>query len=81
AVARESVEAWMGFLRRHALSHLNWSIADKDEGASVLRPGSSPTGGWGTGDLTGSGQFVREIVRGWPSEASAGSTSETAGGS
>ena len=67
-VARRSVKAWLRFLREHQLSHLNWSIADKDEGASILRPGASPTGGWGADDLTESGKLVRELVRGWSSQ-------------
>ena len=65
AVARDSVEAWLHFLREHELTHLNWSIADKKEGAAILRPGASPTGGWESSDLTESGRFVRELIRGW----------------
>ncbi|MEO1366036.1 MAG: glycoside hydrolase family 5 protein, partial [Acidobacteriota bacterium] len=65
---RRSVEAWLRFLREHELTHLNWSIADKDEGASVLVPGASPKGGWAASDLTESGRYVRELVRSWSAD-------------
>ena len=42
---------------------MNWSVHDKDEGASVLRPGASTQGGWSDFDLTESGRFVRDIIR------------------
>ena len=64
-IDRASTEAWLAFMRKHRLSHLNWSIADKVETSAILRPGASPKGGWGPGDLTDSGRYVREIVRGW----------------
>ncbi|MEO1082690.1 MAG: glycoside hydrolase family 5 protein [Acidobacteriota bacterium] len=66
-VARRSVETWLRFLREQGLSHLNWAVSDKDEGASVLKPGTSPNGPWAASDLTESGQYVRGLVRGWSS--------------
>jgi endoglucanase len=65
AVDTESTQEWLEFMRKHQLSHLNWSIADKVEAASVLRPGASARGGWSDADLTESGRFVRGIVRSW----------------
>lgn len=65
AIDRESTEAWMAFLREHHISHLNWSIADKVESSAILHPGASEKGGWKLEDLTESGRYVREIVRGW----------------
>jgi len=60
-----STEEWLLFMDMHSISHLNWSVHDKDEGASVLRANASPNGGWPDSDLTASGLFVREIVRDW----------------
>lgn len=62
---------WMDFLRENSISHCNWALNDKEEGASSLKPGASTTGNWATSDLTTSGSLVRNLVRNWwldPSE-------------
>ena len=56
---------WMDFLCKHNLSHCNWAITDKKEGASVLKPGASTKGHWKEKDLTESGKLVRSIVKDW----------------
>jgi len=56
---------WMKFAKTHHLSHLNWSVSDKDETASMFKPGVSSDGGWTETDLTPSGRLVREIIRDW----------------
>lgn len=56
---------WMDFLRQNNISHANWSLHDKEEGASILRPGANAGGGWQDGDLTDSGRLVRDIIRNW----------------
>jgi aryl-phospho-beta-D-glucosidase BglC (GH1 family) len=61
----ESTNAWMAFLDMHGISHLNWSVHDKVEGASALQPNASPSGGWSDSDLTTSGLLVRSIIRDW----------------
>ncbi len=58
--------AWMDFLRNNNISHANWALNDKLEGASALVPGANPNGGWSSGDYTASGAFVRDLVRDWP---------------
>lgn len=65
AVDVTSTDQWMMFLDLHSISHCNWSVHDKLEGASVLRPGAAPNGGWADSDLTTSGLFVRDIIRNW----------------
>ncbi len=60
-----STHEWMRFARRHGLSHLNWSVSDKAEGASLFKPGASSHGGWTERDLTPSGRLVRDIMRNW----------------
>lgn len=59
---------WMDFLCANKISHCNWALNDKDEGASVLKPGSSSTGNWTANDLTASGVFVKNIVENWNSD-------------
>lgn len=66
AVDRGQSDNWMSFLRNNNISHANWSISDKAEGASILRPGTSGQhGGWSDGDLTETGRYVRDVIRNW----------------
>ena len=64
-VDRESTQAWMDFMAKNQLSHFNWSVADKVEGAAILKPGASGKGGWKDSELTESGLYVRGLIRGW----------------
>lgn len=61
----DSVQAkvWWDFLDKNKISWCNWSVADKDETASIIKPGSSATGGWKEEDLTPSGVLVRDEIR------------------
>ena len=65
-VDHQSVEQWMAFCEENHLSHCNWSIHDKLEGASILQPGASSDGGWSDSQLTESGLTVKMIVQTWP---------------
>lgn len=58
---------WMTFLAENNISHLNWAVNDKQEGASVIKPGTSTSGNWPESALTDSGRLVRNIIRGWTS--------------
>nr|ACP20205.1 beta-1,4-endoglucanase [Ditylenchus destructor] len=62
AVDEASSKAWWDFLDKNKISYVNWSVADKDEGASALKPGTPATTA-GVGDdanLTASGKLVKE---------------------
>ena len=63
AVDVAETNRWLEWMERYNLTHLNWSVHDKVEGASCLRPGAATNGGWPASSLTTSGTFVREIVR------------------
>ncbi|MFG6466194.1 carbohydrate-binding protein [Pelomonas baiyunensis] len=65
AVAEAETAAWMDFLKTRGISHANWSLNDKAEGASALVPGASPQGGWSAGQLTRSGTLAKQIISGW----------------
>ena len=56
-VNREQTEAWMRFLRSNDISHVNWAINDKAEGASAYLPDSMT--------LTPSGELAKGIVESW----------------
>lgn len=73
AVAEANSNAWMAFLKEHNLSHLNWAVSDKNEGASIIKSGASPTGGWAQSDLTASGRYVKGVISKWDTAAGGGS--------
>ncbi len=64
-IDQASVREWMDFMRKHDLSHCNWSISDKRETASVVKHGASAKGRWKDSDLTPSGLLVRDLIRNW----------------
>ncbi len=55
-------QLWLDWMDANQVSSANWSMHDKQESASALRPGSSARGPWGSGDLTSSGTLVLEYV-------------------
>ena len=76
-VANESsTREWMAFLEENNISHLNWSINDLNEGASVIfgngqgpgnnGQGANNQGNWPLSLLTPSGLLSRDINRNWP---------------
>lgn len=58
--APEETRIWLDFLDKHKISWCNWSIADKEETASVLKPGASGKGNWTEEELTESGKLIRD---------------------
>lgn len=64
-VDTEETLTWMAFLAEHNISHANWALNDKAEGASALKPGTSTTGNWTDNDLTPSGLLVKDIIKSW----------------
>ena len=61
----ESTKAWMDFMKKNNLTHCNWSINDKEEGASILKPGASTNGNWKEEDLTESGKLAKSYIQNW----------------
>lgn len=55
---------WLKFLDSKKISWVNWNLSDKQESSASLNPGASKTGGWSQSDLSESGKFVRENIRG-----------------
>ncbi len=65
-IAKAESDRWMNFLREHQITHLNWVVNNKREGASIFNPSASPTAGtWTDDDLTESGLYVKEVVSSW----------------
>ena len=65
SVDSNSTDEWMAFLAKNDISHANWSINDKSEGASILKSGASKSGNWSDSNLTTSGLKVKSIIEEW----------------
>jgi endoglucanase/cellulose 1,4-beta-cellobiosidase len=61
----ESTRKWMNFLKDNHITHCNWSINNKEEGASALNPGASIKGNWTDEDLTESGKLAKSYIKKW----------------
>lgn len=56
-------QKWLSYFDKQGISYCNWSICNKDETCSVLRPGTSANGNWSESDLTGNGKWMRNWFR------------------
>jgi endoglucanase len=52
-------DKWLNFLDSNMVSWANWSISNKAEAASALKPGTPTSGNWTSANLTESGAYVR----------------------
>ncbi len=50
--------AFVAYMKRHGISWANWSLTNKDEECSALKPGVIKLSGWTEEDLTPSGKVV-----------------------
>lgn len=64
-----ATQAWIQFMKERNISWANWAVNDKDEGASILRPGTPAPDddddeySWADDDYTASGLVVRALLR------------------
>lgn len=56
-------QKWLSYFDKQGISYCNWSICNKDETCSVLRPGTSANGNWSESDLTENGKRIRNWLR------------------
>ena len=59
----QATQEWLAFLDRHKISWANWSLNDKNEGASALKLGASDTGPWTDQWLTPSGHIAKTVLQ------------------
>lgn len=52
-------EKWFDLIEKYGISHINWSLSNKNETASALSVNCNKTSGWSENDLTESGKLVR----------------------
>ncbi|MEO0422777.1 MAG: glycoside hydrolase family 5 protein [Pseudomonadota bacterium] len=72
AVDHEATARWVAFMREYELTHCNWSLHSKREGASMLTMSASPRADWDDRSFTESGRLVSEIIRNWHASDYAG---------
>ena len=60
---KSEIEKWWDLCKKYSISHLNWSLSNKNETASAISSGCSKTSGWTESDLTESGKLVRNHFR------------------
>jgi endoglucanase len=77
AVAVSETNAWLDFLKTNHISHANWALNDKAEGASSLVAGASVNGEWVSSQLTASGALVKDAILNWPAVTAGGSSSSS----
>jgi len=54
----DEARVFIDYMRTHSLSWVNWSLSNKDEVFSAIRPDVTRLSGWGEDDLTISGQII-----------------------
>jgi endoglucanase len=59
-------QLYIDWINKNNLSWITWSVSDKDETCSVLKPSASSEGHWKDSDLKESGVKIREYLRGYP---------------
>lgn len=53
-------QKWLDLLDSQNISWINWSLSNKDEASSILKPTSGLSGPWTYEDLTVSGAWIKE---------------------
>ncbi|MCR4734804.1 MAG: glycoside hydrolase family 5 protein [Treponema sp.] len=53
-------QAWLDLIKKYNISHMNWSLANKAETASIISADCSKTSGWTYEELTDSGKLIHD---------------------
>lgn len=56
-------QKWLSYFDKQGISYCNWSICNKDETCSVLRPGTSANGNWSESNLTENGKWIHNWLK------------------
>ncbi len=60
----QSAVEWFTYLKEKNISYAVWSLSDKDESSAFFKPGFEPAGVPEEDDLTDTGKWIRELIRG-----------------
>ncbi|HZV71814.1 MAG TPA: glycoside hydrolase family 5 protein [Saprospiraceae bacterium] len=58
-------QKWIEWMDLRKLSWIAWSVSDKNETCSILRPSADSNGNWGENDIKEWGATVREVLHGY----------------
>ncbi len=61
----KQTEKWFEFLQKNKLTHCNWAVSDKQEGASIFKPKSANKPEWNDSDLTEAGLLAKKLIQSW----------------
>lgn len=64
----EEWQKWIDWMEARGLSWITWSVSDKNETCSVLKPSAASGGNWKESDLKESGIKIREYLRNFASK-------------
>ena len=64
AIDVDEANRWVETMDRYGVSYVAWSLSNKDESASMLRPSCQKTAGFETEDLSECGRWVRDVLTG-----------------
>ncbi len=64
AADRQETQKWLDFMKTNGISHANWSVSDKAEGASVVASGAGVSG-LTSNNLTTTGIYIKDIIKNW----------------
>jgi endoglucanase len=57
------MQTWLDWMAKEQISWAIWSVSDKNESCSILKPTASSNGSWKEDDLTESGKYDRKLIR------------------
>lgn len=67
-------QQWMDYMNSKKLSWVNWSLGNKDEASSILKPTAPLSGPWTDDDLTGPGKWLKPYFDSPQAGSGSGST-------
>lgn len=60
SIDKKAAGQWLKRLDQDHISYFCWSLSNKNESASLLKPGTKKTSGWKNSDLTTAGKFIKK---------------------
>lgn len=60
----EQAEKWFELMNSNQLSYCSWSLSNKAETSALISSGCSKTGGWSEEDLSETGRWIRNQIKG-----------------
>ncbi len=62
AADKAETQKWIDFMKKNGISHANWSVSDKNEGASIVSPGKG-VNGLANNNLTATGTYIKGLIK------------------